>query len=294
MDTPLLRRRSWLAVLALVVPLVAVAGTASAQEPARVRVLQLNLCSSGYAVCWTGRAAPRAAAVIRASVPDAVTLNEACADDVPGLRRALAQAHGRAGSVRTAFAPAADRRTGEPIRCRTGGPYGEAVLVWTPGGAGGVAGGIATGGIATGGIATSGAYRVQDPHQDEQRVWACLPTDRLTVCTTHLTSGRPAVTLAQCTELLHEVLPGVRGGRPGVPVVVAGDLNLVATPAGPGPGLAPDRDLAACVPAGGGYRHADDGVQHVLSPDLRPGAVRLLDMARTTDHPGLLASFSAA
>ncbi|WP_088282380.1 endonuclease/exonuclease/phosphatase family protein [Kineosporia sp. A_224] len=279
MVTPLLRRRSWLAVLALLVPLVAVAGTASAQEPARVRVLQLNLCGSGYAVCWTGRAAPRAAAVIRASAPDAVTLNETCADDVPALRRALAEAHDRAGSVRTAFAPAADRRTGEPIRCRTGGPYGEAVLVWTPG--------------AGGGAATTGAYRAQDPHQDEQRVWACLPTDRLTVCTTHLTSGSPAGTLAQCTELLRDVLPGVRTGRPGVPVVVAGDLNLVAAPAGPGPAAAPGRDLAACVPAGSGYRHADDGVQHVLTSDLRPGAVRLLDMARTTDHPGLLASFSA-
>ncbi|MBI4941656.1 MAG: endonuclease/exonuclease/phosphatase family protein [Actinobacteria bacterium] len=285
MVTPLLRRRSWLAVLALLVPLVAVAGTASAQEPARVRVLQLNLCGSGYAVCWTGRAAPRAAAVIRASAPDAVTLNETCADDVPALRRALAGAHGRKGSVRTAFAAAADRRTGEPIRCRTGGPYGEAVLVWTPGGGGGVG--------ASGGPATTGAYRVQDPHQDEQRVWACLPTDRLTVCTTHLTSGSPEVTLAQCTQLLRDVLPGVRAARPGVPVVVAGDLNLVAAPAGPDAGVAADRDLAACVPAGSRYRHADDGVQHVLSADLRPGAVRLLDMARTTDHPGLLVSFSA-
>lgn len=279
MVTPLLRRRSWLAVLALLVPLVGVAGTASAQEPAGVRVLQLNLCGSGYAVCWTGRAAPRAAAVIRANAPDAVTLNETCADDVPALRRALAEAHGRAGSVRTAFAPAADRRTGEPIRCRTGGPYGEAVLVWTAGG--------------TGGVATTGAYRVQDPRQDEQRVWACLPTDRLTVCTTHLTSGSPAVTVAQCTQLLRDVLPEVRSGRPGAPVVVAGDLNLVTASSGSGPAVAPDRDLAACVPAGSRYRHVDDGVQHVLSPDLRPGAVRLLDMRRTTDHPGLLASFSA-
>ena len=134
---------------------------------------------------------------------------------------------------------------------------------------------------------------MEGPGQDEQWVWGCLPTDRLTVCTTHLTSGSPAVTVAQCTQLLRDVLPGVGRGRPGVPVVVAGDLNLVAAPGGSGPAVAPDRDLAACVPAGSRCRHVDDGVQHVLTRDLRPGAVRLLDMRRTTDHPGLLAAFSA-
>src|SRR5262245_25680133 len=47
-----------------------------------VRVLQLNLCGSGIAACYTGRSTAEAAAVIRAQTPDLVTLNEICQDDV--------------------------------------------------------------------------------------------------------------------------------------------------------------------------------------------------------------------
>src|SRR4051794_39285269 len=57
-----------------------------------VRVLQMNLCDSGIARCYTGRSVAEAAAVIRAERPDLVTLNEVCRNDVAVLARALSGA----------------------------------------------------------------------------------------------------------------------------------------------------------------------------------------------------------
>ncbi|MFG1869658.1 hypothetical protein [Micromonospora arborensis] len=54
-------------------------------EPTILRVLQMNLCNSGRAGCYTGRSLTRAAEVISAEAPDLVTLNEICQDDVTAL-----------------------------------------------------------------------------------------------------------------------------------------------------------------------------------------------------------------
>src|SRR4051812_5360187 len=51
---------------------------AAGVPPAPVRLLQLNLCNSGIAACYTGRSVAEAATVIRAEAPDLVTLNEIC------------------------------------------------------------------------------------------------------------------------------------------------------------------------------------------------------------------------
>ena len=51
-------------------------------------VLQMNLCNSGWAGCYTGRSVREAAAVIRAERPDVVTLNEICRDDLVAAGRA--------------------------------------------------------------------------------------------------------------------------------------------------------------------------------------------------------------
>src|SRR4051794_3962967 len=88
-----------------------------------VRVLQLNLCNSGIAGCYTGRSTAAAAAAIRAQVPDVVTLNEVCDDDMPALERALAGAVPGGAAVST-FQPVRNGRTGEPYRCRNGRQYG--------------------------------------------------------------------------------------------------------------------------------------------------------------------------
>jgi hypothetical protein len=100
-----------------------------------VRVLQMNLCDSGLAGCYTGRSVPEAAAVIRAMAPNLVTVNEVCRNDLPTLQRALidgASASGASAVVVFVFQPALDRRTGGAYRCRNGQPYGIGLLARRP------------------------------------------------------------------------------------------------------------------------------------------------------------------
>jgi hypothetical protein len=187
-------------VLAAVACLAAVAtmltGSAAAAHGTGtpVRVLQMNLCGSGIAHCFTGRSVPEAASVIRAQAPDVVTLNEICQSDVDSLRRAMD------GTVVAAFRAAGDRRTGGPFRCRDGQPYGIGLL------ARGVAHGI-----------DGGLYPVQDPGDPEERVWLCASLDGFTACTTHLANTSATVALGQCRYLLARVPR---------PAVLGGDLNL--------------------------------------------------------------------
>src|SRR4051794_11559546 len=147
-----------------------------------VRVLQMNLCNSGIAGCYTGRAVAEGAAVIRAEVPDLVTLNEVCAGDVPQLERALAEVT-PGGGVVSAFQAARNGRTGDAYRCRNGQAYGIGLVSRWP--------------SAPGQAATGGIYLAQDPDDPEQRAWLCLPVapgsgSRATVCTTHLAyTSRP-------------------------------------------------------------------------------------------------------
>jgi endonuclease/exonuclease/phosphatase family metal-dependent hydrolase len=233
-----------------------------------LQVLQLNLCGSGFAVCYTGRSVAEAASVIRRQAPDLVTLNEVCQDDVAVLQQVLAGVR-HDGSVVSGFTAALDRRTGNAVRCRNGQPYGVAVIARVP---------APDRRYRT----ESGTYPVQEPSQPEERVWLCLTvTDYMSACSTHLSSANPAVTLAQCRYLLGTVLPGVRS-RPGAPAtVLGGDLNLAAGGRGP--------DLGSCLSPG--YGHADGGPQHILAtPDLEVRSVRALDLRASTDHPGLLAT----
>src|SRR6266550_5956996 len=110
----------WIAVGACAVVSAAVlAGstTGSAAVGLRLRVLQLNLCNSGIASCYTGHSVARAAAVIGSVGPNLVTLNEVCRDDVSNLERVLSDG-ARDGDVVSAFQPAADRRTAAAVQCR--------------------------------------------------------------------------------------------------------------------------------------------------------------------------------
>jgi|SRR5579859_3020562 len=190
-------------VLAAVACLAAVAtmltGSAAAAHGTGtpIRVLQMNLCGSGIAHCYTGRSVPEAASVIRAQAPDVVTLNEICQSDVDTLRRAMAGT-----AVVAAFRAAGDRRTGGPFRCRDGQPYGIGLL---------------TRGVARG--IDSGLYPVQDPGDPEERAWLCASLGGLTACTTHLANTSATVALGQCRYLLARVPR---------PAVLGGDLNLGA------------------------------------------------------------------
>ena len=139
-----------------------------------VRVLQLNLCNSGIAGCFTGRSTDVAAGVIRAGKPDLVTLNEVCRADVATLERALAEVV-PGGGVSSSFQPARDGRNGEPYRCRNGDQYGIGIVSRWPSVPGSSAGG--------------GIYPAQDRDDPEERAWLCqdvAATPEVAVCTTHL------------------------------------------------------------------------------------------------------------
>jgi len=250
------------------------ATTTPAPEPvAPIRVLQLNLCSSGIAGCFTGRSTERAAAVIRAESPDLVTLNEACQDDVIDLERALADAVLDAIVV-SAFQPARDGRTGEPYRCRNGRQYGIGLISRWPS----VPGTAANGGI----------YPAQDQEDPEERAWLCLDAAAdppVAVCTTHLAYTKREVAGAQCRYLFDTVIADIRARDGASPVVLGGDLNL---------GSGDDPDLTACLPPNSALVD-DGGQQHVIAtPEYVVDDHRTIDLRGTTDHPGLLVALTPA
>jgi endonuclease/exonuclease/phosphatase family metal-dependent hydrolase len=235
-----------------------------------LRVLQMNLCDSGIARCYTGRSVTEAAAVLRASAPDVVTLNEVCQDDVYALDRALADVY-RGGTVVRAFRAAADRRTGGAVRCRNGQPYGIGLLVHIT---------APYDGYTTYG----GIYPIQDTGDPEERVWLCLhAVARFYACTTHLASTSAAIALAQCGYLLREAIPAVRARGGYGPTVLGGDLNLTY-------GGAPD--VRSCLPSG--YPRTDDGgvQQIVATADFTVDSSRSIGMDGATDHPSLLVTLT--
>jgi endonuclease/exonuclease/phosphatase family metal-dependent hydrolase len=266
--------RPWAVVVCLAACLAACAttsGSAAVTGAAPVRVLQLNLCNSGIAGCFTGRSTAVAAAVIRAGKPDLITLNEVCRDDVAVLERALAEVV-PGGGVSSAFQPARDGRNGEPYLCRNGDQYGIGVVSrWPP-----VPGSSAWGGI----------YPAQDQDDPEQRAWLCRDvgaTPEVAVCTTHLAYTKRDVAGAQCRYLFDTVVAGMRARDGAVPVVLGGDLNL-------GNGDSPD--LKACLPAGSALVD-DGGPQHVVAtPEFVVGDAQRIDLRGSTDHPGLLVTLT--
>jgi endonuclease/exonuclease/phosphatase family metal-dependent hydrolase len=235
-----------------------------------LRVLQMNLCNSGLAGCYTGQSVTRAGAAIRQDEPDVVTLNEVCQGDVETLGHLLGRVH-RSDRVVRLFKAAPDRRTGSATRCLDGQPYGIGLLAHIP---------EPHRGYAT----RSGVYPVQDTRDPEVRAWLCIrATAHFQACVTHLANTDQAVALAQCGHLLDTAIPAIRGRGRYEPTVVGGDLNLTYR-GSPG--------VRSCLPAG--YRRADDGaVQHVVATrDFTVSSSRLIGMDGSTDHPSLLVSFT--
>ena len=244
---------------------------ASARPDGTVRVLQMNLCNSGRADCYSGgRAISLAAALIQEHRPDMVSLNEICRGDVAVLETAMA-ATVTTGAVSSAFGRVDDRDTRAPVRCRNGEDFGDGVLVVAP---------------PTADVRTyTGANPVQNPRDPEQRVWVCIDVpSRFTACTTHSTSADTTAALDQCRRLLGTVIPGL-GRADGLgpvilgPVILGADLNVPARGSN-----GPD----ACLPPG--YQRDDDGGLQdvVVSPGLSLRSRSVIDMQGTTDHPGLL------
>jgi endonuclease/exonuclease/phosphatase family metal-dependent hydrolase len=244
------------------------AGSEVASEAARppLRVLQMNLCNSGIAGCYTGRSVAEAAAVIREHEPDLVTLNEICEDDVDPLTAALRDAH-PGETVVSGFKAAFDRRSAADFECVTGGGrFGVGVLARIPA-------------PYRGHTMHSGIYPTQEVEDWEERAWLCVhAVGAFYGCTTHLTYITPAVALAQCDHLLETVIPELRERGGYEPTVLGADFNLTY---GGSPGL------QSCLPPD--HRRVDDGhVQQVVaSADYRVRSRSLIDMD-TTDHPSLL------
>ena len=270
--------RLWATAVACLVGGLLVTGATTAPPGGdAMRVLQLNLCNSGLAGCFTGRAVDRAAVVIRAEEPDVVTLNEVCEGDVPVLERALADS-GPGGATLSAFRAAGDRRTGGAVSCRNGQRYGIGIVARLRPDAGGRTG--------THQLTLGGIFPMQDARQPEQRAWLCLnPGTAFTACTTHLASSSPAVARAQCGYLLSRTVPAANLRAGTAAVVLGGDLNLRF-------GGVPDGE--SCIPAGSS-RVDDAGVQNVVTTSaFAIAARRFVDMDGTTDHPGLLVDLRAA
>ena len=225
---------------------------AGASAATTVKVLQLNICHSGVAGCFTGEAVmTKAVSVISSTKPQVLSVNEACSGDVERLRAAM-------GAARAQFV-AAQRPDGSPVLCQNGQQYGNIIMVVDS-----LAG---TSGVA-------GRYTAQDG-SSELRVWACLPAGSLSACTTHLSARSGTTALAQCKELMARAAGYTAAG----PVVVSGDLNLryQGSP-----------DAQSCNRSGF-YRKGDGSVQHVFaSTNLAFVSGTKIDMAGTTDHPGWL------
>ena len=232
-----------------------------------VRVLQMNLCDSGIADCYTnGRSVIRAAALIHARRPDIVTLNEVCRRDVSALERAMTATFPGA-RIASAFRPAEDRRTNGPYLCLNGQQFGDAVLALVPG-------------AATSSRTYGGVYPTQDLIVSEERVWLCIDVAaRFIACTTHTASTSTAIALAQCRYFLRSAVPRMLRQDGDEPVILGADLNL---PAGHSP------SPQSCLPDG--YQRADDGARQdvVASPGAVIRSRTVIDMHGTTDHPGLL------
>ncbi|MBQ0989814.1 endonuclease/exonuclease/phosphatase family protein [Micromonospora sp. H61] len=243
---------------------------ADATQPTVLRMLQLNLCNSGRAGCYTGRAMTRAEEVISIEAPDLVTLNEICAGDLSALHGVFQTVHpGR--TVVAAFQAAGDRPSGDDTRCRNGQRFGIGLLTHlrTP---------------ATPNTVYAGTHPTQDLADPEERAWLCVDVDgALLACTTHLSATGYRVALTQCAHLLDTILPTIGRDAGYEPTVLGGDLNLRA---------GHDPDVRSCTPAG--HQRVDDGrLQHVTATtDITLCCRSLVPMHGTTDHPGLLVTLA--
>jgi hypothetical protein len=249
------------AALAVVIPTVStVSSSFAGSSGSSYQLLQMNLCLSGQAGCYSGATyrsiLDEAVGQIADQDPEAVTLNEACSVDVAEIAR-------RTG-YQLSFA--AVDYGGAPLPCidpRGRGLFGIAVLTKDP-------------------IRTSQdrAFAVQaDP---EERRWLCATTDRdVTVCTAHLStrysSSERVANDAECRELRTVLARRETRGT----TLFGGDVNR-QDPCAPST-MWVTRDTSATQAP---------GVQHIYgTTSLGEGAASVAE-ATYTDHDFLLAALT--
>ena len=230
------------------------AGTAAAAPRAPrtgFELMQMNLCLSGLAGCYTKVHYPvgvqAAAAEIRRTRPDAVTFNEACGGDVARIARQTGY-HLRFSSI---------IYYGKLLPCihpRGRGLFGDAVLTRAA-------------------IVSSDSRPFPAEAGPEQRQWVCVTTRaEVVVCTAHLASNEPvevAANAPQCAQL-RAMLAGREAARA---VIFGGDVNRLA-PCAP-PGFWVRSDAAG---------HQDPGIQQVYGSAALRSPSAQVDPAAHTDH----------
>lgn len=218
-------------------------------------LLQINMCLSGIADCYTRVAYPaaidEATALIRRAHPDAVTISEGCRADVAAIARRTGY-HFRFSTV---------IYRGRPFACIDPGGrgvFGDALLTRAP--------------IVR---TDNHAFRVQPSF--EHRRWLCVTTRiRIDVCTAHLDTRDPVEVTgndAQCRQLAT-----ILAHRPAARAVIfGGDVNR----------------RPSCAPAGFWTRtdaaaRQAPGLQQVYGDGaLRAPAALVIPFAHS-DHDALL------
>jgi len=215
-------------------------------------VLQMNLCLSGTADCFSRTAYPavvdEAARQIADQDPEAVTLNEACSGDVVDLAR----------------------RTGYQMRFTAVRVAGASLPCVDPGGRGVF--GLAV--LSRDAISTWHGQAFATQTGPEQRRWLCATTARpTTVCTAHLGTRGSAeerrVNDGECAEL-EGVL--VRSAEMAT-TVFGGDLNR-QRPCAPPTMWATEDDGSPQLP----------GIQHIYGSDVLGLPAADVRPATYTDH----------
>lgn len=241
-------------VVCLVVTLMGVP-TVAAAAPSAYSVLQINLCNSGLADCYTGRATDAAGELIAARLPSVVTVNEMCSTDIDAIK------------LRTGYNDFETFTQSGTQFCKDGkGLYGNAML-FPPG-------------TSVSGY-RSFRYAAQN-HDKEKRTLSCAVADGVAVCVTHLSRNRDdgklraddlKIRASQADEMSRYIGTQLGAG----PRILGGDWNMKH---GGNP------DAQEFVPAGM-FRKGDGNVQHVLasSAHFRFERVREMDLS-WTDHPG--------
>jgi endonuclease/exonuclease/phosphatase family metal-dependent hydrolase len=250
------------AVAALSPAISSVSPSVARSSESAYQILQMNLCLSGQAGCYSRTThtsiLDEAAGQIADQDPEAVTLNEVCRADAAELAR-------RTG-YRMRFAGV--RYGGTPLPCidpRGRGLFGIAVLTKDP-------------------ITTSQGRPFAVQADPEERRWLCASTTgAITVCTAHLSTRQSTVegaaNDAECRELRGVLARHEEGGT----TLFGGDVNRQSS-------CAPSTMWAAHDTAA----TQSAGVQHVYgSRSLDEPSVTVAE-ATYTDHDFLLATAATA
>jgi hypothetical protein len=182
---------SWLCAGALPLTL-GVLPSDSAVAATSYSVLQMNICNSGFADCYSGRATERSGDLINARQPSVATVNEICFSDLAPIQ------------TKTGYAGVFTQSGSQ--KCRNGSAYGNALLF-------------------PAGTSVGTPYRLTYAAQSqttELRTLTCAAGAGVTACVTHLTPDSDRIKSQQAAQMKEVV--GNDAGRG--PTVLGGDWNM--------------------------------------------------------------------